>query len=66
MNKQDAKKIAYRQIWVSVEGELDRALCGVIDHMTDADRGRVVEAYDEICQSLYNRSCGNIQRARGA
>jgi len=67
VNKQQAKKRVHRMVWKTLEAQ---AKVGILDCIadgpeTDADQKRLRDALDEIIQEQYNRSCGNIQRARG-
>ena len=54
--------IAYRILEDSVP-RVDGS--GVLDHMSEADRDRVFKAFDDITQHCYDRSTGNMVRARG-
>lgn len=67
MNKKQAKKRAHRMVWKALEGQakIDILECIAVGPETDADQKRLRDAFDQILQEHYNRSCWNIQRARG-
>ena len=66
MNKQQAKKRAHRMIWKVLEGQakVDILDCIADGSETEADQKRLRDAFDQITQEQYDRSCGNIKRAR--
>ncbi len=67
MNKQQAKKRVHRMVWKILEGQAKFHILEAITQgpETDADQKRMIAALDQITQEQYNRSCGNIVRARG-
>ena len=61
MNYQDAKKRVYRSVYILVEGNQRGIVDGASAGLNEKDTERCRKALDEITQSLYDRSSGNLR-----
>lgn len=66
MNKQQAKRVAWGIAYRILESsDLKVDGSGVLYHLNEADRNRVLDAFDEVTQHCFDRHTGNMVRARG-
>jgi hypothetical protein len=65
MRKAEAKKHAYRGIYLILEGQAKIDLSDWAADKFGDDADKVTAAVDEITQHIFHRSHGNMQRARG-
>ncbi len=67
MNKQQAKKRVHNMVYNVLEGDAKTRILNHIARVpeTEADKKRMRDALDLITQEQYDRSRGNIVRARG-
>ncbi len=65
MRKDEAKKHAYAGIYAVLDGQAKIDLADWATEKYGDDAHKVIAAVDEITQHMFNRSHGNMQRARG-